>query len=207
MKVLVAGSHGQVGQHITSLLASGAHSVRAMVRKQGQVPQLEALGAEVVVADLTQDVSDVVAGCDAIIFAAGSAGKNVKGVDRDGAIKLMDAAKAQGVKRYVMLSSVAAGEPERGPEALRDYLIAKGEADNALQASGLAYTVVRPGQLTNDEATNHIRVAARFDEPGDISRQDVAKTLVATLDEDATIGKTFEVLKGDTPVTAALAQA
>lgn len=204
MRVLVAGAHGQVGQHITALLGKSKHEVRAMVRKEAQVTELKPISSEVVVADLTGDVSHAVKGCDAIIFAAGSSGNDVEGVDRDGAIKLMESAESQGVKRFVMLSSMGAGEPERGPEALRSYLKAKGEADERLRASGLIYTIVRPGQLTDNDATGKIKAAPQFDEWGSITREDVAKTLVVALESPHTHAETFEILEGDTPVEEAL---
>ena len=204
MNVLVAGAHGSVGQHIVSLLAQSEHEVRAMVRDESQVAELEALGAEGVVADLKGDVSHALTDCDAIIFAAGSSGSDVEGVDRDGAIKLIEAAERQGVKRFVMLSSMGAGEPERGPEALGPYLKAKGEADKSLQASALDYTIIRPGRLTDDAATDEIKVARQFDEWGSITREDVAKALVVALELPNTYGQTFEILEGDTPIRAAL---
>ena len=205
MKVLVAGAHGQVGQHVVALLSRSEHEVRALVRDQTQVSKLEKLGAEAVVADLKGDVSHAVKGCDAIIFAAGSGGKDVEGVDRDGAIKLMRVAQTKGVRRYVMLSSMGADTPERGPDELRDYLKAKKEADVKLRASELTYTIIRPGQLTNEAATGHIRAAKHFDEPGKITREDVAKTLVMALEHPNTHGKTFEILNGDDPIGEALA--
>ena len=204
MRVLVAGAHGKVGQDVTALLNESEHDVRAMVRKEAYVAELEPFSAEVVVADLTEDVSHAVSGCDAVVFAAGSSGSDIEGVDRDGAVKLIEAAEAQGVKRFVMLSSVGAGDPERGPEALRPYLEAKKEADERLQASTLDYTVIRPGQLTDDAATGRIRAAEHFGEWGQIAREDVAKTLVAALGQPDTVGQTFEILEGDTPIEKVL---
>ena len=204
VRVLVAGAHGEVGQHITALLNESEHEVRAMVRKEAYVSELEPISTEVVVADLTESVSHAVKGCDAIIFAAGSSGNNVEGVDRDGAIKLMEEAERQGVKRFVMLSSVGADDPERGPEALRPYLKAKQEADERLQKSNLDYTIIRPGRLTDDAATNRIKAAKHFDESGSITREDVAKTLVAALEHPNTFGQTFEILEGDLPIEEVL---
>lgn len=105
MHVLIAGSHGQVGQHITELLGQSEHDARGMVRNDTQVPTIEELGADAIVADLTQDVAHAVRGCDAIVFAAGSGGEDVWGVDRDGAINLIETAEEQGIDRFVMLSS------------------------------------------------------------------------------------------------------
>ena len=204
MLVLVTGAHGQVGQHIVTLLSESDHSVRAMVRKEEQRAELEALGAEVVVADLKGKVAHAVEGCDAIIFAVGSGGQDVEGIDRDGAVRLIQEAERQGVERFVMLSSVAANEPGRGPEALRPYLKAKGEADARLQASELTYTVVRPGRLTDEPPTGKVKVAERFEGWGDVTRADVAKALVFTLDLPSTYGKTFEMFGGEMPIQEAL---
>lgn len=206
MNVLVAGSHGQVGQHLTELLADAEHRVRGMVRDGAQTEAVAALGADPVVADLTEPVDHAVEGCDAVVFAAGSGGDAVEAVDRDGAIRLVDAAADAGVERFVMLSSMFADQPAAAPEPLRDYLRAKGAADQYLRESDLAYTVVRPGELTNEPATGRIRTAADLSQKdGTIPREDVARTLAATLTADATRGETFELLSGDDPIEAALA--
>ncbi|WP_435074417.1 SDR family oxidoreductase [Halorubrum sp. HHNYT27] len=205
MKVLVAGSHGQVGQHVTQILAESDHSVRGMVRAESQASDIEDLGAEPVVADLTGDLSHAVEGIDAIIFAAGSGGEDVWGVDRDGAINLVDAAESAGVKRFVMLSSINADHPENGPEALREYLQAKAEADEYLRESDLTYTIVRPGPLTDEDGTGRIRTGATLDgDDVEIPREDVSRTLVAALGAKSTYGETFELAAGDEPIEEAL---
>lgn len=204
MHVLVAGSHGQVGQHVTELLAESDHEVRGMVRDDAQVEDIEALGGEAVVADLTADVEHAVRGCDAIVFAAGSGGEDVWGVDRDGAINLIEAAEAGGVDRFVMLSSINADAPDESPEALREYLQAKAEADERLREGGLTHTIVRPGPLTNDAGTGEITTGADLDRDGEIPRVDVARTLVTALPMESTHGLTFEVLAGDRPIEDAL---
>lgn len=204
MNVLVAGSHGQVGQHITDLLGQSEHTVRGMVRDDTQVEDIEYLGAEAVVADLTQDVTHAVEGCDGIIFAAGSGGDDVWGVDRDGAINLIEAAEEQGVERFVMLSSINADSPEESPEALQEYLTAKAEADEALRESELAYTIVRPGPLTNASGTGQITIGDDLERDGEIPRADVAQTLVTALTLESTYGQTFEILSGETSIQTAL---
>lgn len=204
MNVLIAGAHGQVGQHITTLLGQSDHGARGMVRDEAQVSDIEALGAEAVVADLTQDVTHAVRGCDAVIFAAGSGGDDVEGVDRDGAIRLIEAAEEQYVERFVMLSSINADSPEDSPDALQDYLRAKAEADERLQSSSLTYTIVRPGPLTNEPGTGQIETGNDLARDGDISRADVARTLVAALETENTHGQTFEILGGDESIEDAL---
>jgi uncharacterized protein YbjT (DUF2867 family) len=204
MRVLVAGSHGQVGQHITELLSQSDHDVRGMVRDEAQVSDIETLGAEAVVADLTADVAHAVQGCDAVVFAAGSGGDDVWGVDRDGAINLIETAEAHDIYRFVMLSSINADTPEESPEALRDYLNAKAEADEHLRNRDLTYTIVRPGPLTNDAGTGRIKTGADLDRDGEIPRVDVARTLVTSLSMESTHGLTFEVLAGNEPIEDAL---
>ncbi len=204
MEVLVAGSHGQVGQHVTELLADSDHGVRGMVRAEEQVGDIEALGAEAVVADLTESVAHAVEGCDAVVFAAGSGGEAVWEVDRDGAIRLIEAAEDAGADRFVMLSSMGADDPESAPEALREYLRAKAEADERLRESSLTYTIVRPGELTDEDGTGRIRTAASLDpSDGDVPRVDVARTLVAAIPAEATHGVTFELLAGGEPIAEA----
>ena len=203
MNVLIAGSHGGVGQHITEVLSERDHTVQAMVREESQVSEMEAFGVEVVVADLTEDVSTAVDGSDAIIFAAGSGGEDVEGVDRDGAIRLIDEAEAHGVPRFVMLSAINADNSAESPDALRPYLEAKLAADEHLQASELTETIVRPGELTNESATGRIEAARRV-ERGQVTRADVARTLGTALDTENTYGKTFEMIEGDEPIESAL---
>ncbi|UPW01272.1 SDR family oxidoreductase [Halorussus gelatinilyticus] len=206
MEVLVAGSHGQVGQHVTERLAESDHRVRGMVRDEAQRSDIADLGAEPVLADLTEDVTHAVEGCDAVIFAAGSGGDDVWGVDRDGAVNLVEAAEAEGADRFVMLSSINADSPDESPEELREYLEAKAEADEHLRESDLTYTIVRPGALTNEAGTGRIRTGADLDREGDeIPREDVAETLVTALPMESTHGRTFEVLSGDEPIESALA--
>lgn len=204
MNVLIAGAHGQVGQHITTLLGQSAHEARGMVRDEAQVSDIEALGVEAVIADLKQDVTHVVRGCDAVIFAAGSGGEDVEGVDRDGAIRLIEAAEEQNAERFVMLSSINADNPDDSPDALLDYLHAKAEADERLRSSSLTYTIVRPGPLTNEPGTGQIKTGDDLDRDGGISRADVARTLVAALEKESTYGETFEILAGDEPIEDAL---
>jgi uncharacterized protein YbjT (DUF2867 family) len=171
---------------------------------------MEAAGAEPVVADLEagDDIAAAVTGADAVVFAAGagpgSGPERKQTVDLGGAVKLIDAAKANGIERYVIVSSMGAGDPPAGTEGMAPYLQAKAAADEAVATSGLDYTIVRPGMLTNDPGTGRIEVAEHLGRRGRISRDDVAATLVAVLDEPSTVGKTFELLGGEEEIAAAL---
>lgn len=208
MRVLIAGSHGKIGRRLVRLLAERGDEPVAMIRDPAQADEMRALGGEPLVADLAGDVAFAVQGVDAIVFTAGAGPGSGPGpkqvVDKGGAIKLVDAARDAGVRRYVMVSSMGADDPASRPE-LRPYLEAKAEADAYLAASGLDYTIVRPGRLTEDPGDGRIAAARSLGRRGQVPRDDVAATLVAVLHDDRTVGTTFEVLDGDTPIAEALA--
>lgn len=209
MDVLVAGGHGKVALRLLELLARDGHRARGLIRDPGQASDLERVGAEAVVGDLERaDIAPLVAGADAVVFAAGagpgSGAERKRTVDLGGAVALIEAAKANGVRRYVIVSSMGAGDPGSASEAMRPYQEAKAEADAALEASGLDYTIVRPGGLTDDQGRGSIDAAPSLGRSGQVSRDDVASTLLVTLQADNTIGKTFEVLEGDKPVEEAV---
>jgi uncharacterized protein YbjT (DUF2867 family) len=211
MHVFIAGANGQIGQHLLREMANSDHEARALIRHPEQGPELLQLGAtETVLGDLEQDCSEAMKGCNAVIFTAGSGPHTgpdkTTDVDQDGAIRLIDTAMANGIKRFIIVSSMRAEEPEKGPEKLRHYLQAKHNADEHLKNSGLNYTIVRPGQLINDEGTGKVSVSARQENFGKISRQDVARVLLAALDADTTVNRVFDVVSGDTPVAEALAK-
>ncbi|TYR79531.1 SDR family oxidoreductase [Priestia megaterium] len=210
MKVLVVGANGITGKEIVSLLINSQdHKAFAMIRDEKQASTFTNQGAEVVIGDLEQDVSKAVEGMDAIIFAAGSGSKTgddkTIAIDQNGAKNIIDAAKEQGGKRFIMLSSMGTDAPEQGPEGLQLYLRAKAVADEYLKQSTLQYTIVRPGVLSNDQATGKIDVNNDIEDRSKaISRADVAKVLVECLNQEATIGKTFEILAGRTEIEQAL---
>lgn len=206
----MAGGHGQVALRLLGLLAERGDRARGLIRNPDHAPDLEARGAEAVVCDLESErnLSTYVQGAEAVVFAAGagagSGPERKRTVDLGGAVKLIEAAQALGIRRYVMVSSVGAEDPAAGAEQMRPYLEAKAEADAALEAAGLDHTIVRPGRLTDEPGTG--RVSAGPDlERAEISRDDVAAVLAATLRADNTIAKTFVVVGGETPVEEAVA--
>ncbi|MCM3791721.1 SDR family oxidoreductase [Priestia megaterium] len=210
MKVLVVGANGTTGKQVVEKVANSTqHEAYAMIRDEKQADALKKLGANIVLGDLEQDVSDALRGMDAVIFAAGSGGntgdEKTIAVDQNGAKNIIDEAKNQGVKRFVMLSSMGTDTPEQGPEGLQLYLRAKAIADEYLKQSNLQYTIVRPGTLSNDQATGKIDINNDIqDKSQTIPRADVATVLVECLNEEATIGKTFEMLAGETEIEQAI---
>ncbi|GGW70285.1 uncharacterized protein YbjT (DUF2867 family) [Winogradskyella epiphytica] len=202
--VLVAGANGTTGRHIVNKLKSSSNfNPVAMVRKEEQQKQFKEEGVETVLADLTQDLRHTVKGIDKVVFAAGSGGKNVVEVDQEGAKCLMDVLKTANIKRFVMLSSMGADHPESVTD-LKDYMKAKQNADEHLRNSGLKYTIVRPGALINAEAKGKIELKGKLNKQGEISREDVAQTLVGALDDEAPFNTTFEIIEGDTLIGEAL---
>ncbi|MPZ89250.1 MAG: NAD(P)H-binding protein [Nitriliruptorales bacterium] len=208
MKVLVAGSHGKIGRRLVSRLAADGHKAIAMIRDPSQAEELRVRGGQPLVADLAQDVAFAVEGCDAIVYTAGagagSGAAKKQTVDRAGAEKLVDAARRHGVRRYVMVSSIGAHDPGSARGPMRPYLEAKQQADKYLAASGLDYTIVRPGRLTDDGGDGRIEASLELGRRGDVPRDDVATTLLAVLSDDRTIGLTFELFDGATPIADAL---
>ena len=211
MDVAVAGGHGQIGRRLLRLLAERGDRARGLIRNPDHAADLEAIGAEAVLCDLEAEDADVagaIAGADAVVFSAGagpgSGPERKQTVDLGGAVKLIDAAKANGISRYVIVSSMGADNPPPGDDTFAVYLRAKAAADEALAGSGLDYTIVRPGSLTNDPGHREDRRRRAPRPPRSDPRDDVAATLVAVLDEPATIGKTFEILSGEKEIAEAL---
>src|SRR5947209_10249206 len=210
MDVLVVGGHGKVGLRLLRLLAAAGHGARGVVRDPAQAGDLEAAGAEPVVLDVErEELVGAVAGADAVVFAAGagpgSGPERKRTVDLGGALKLIDAARADEVRRYVMVSAMGAASPPSGDEGMAPYLQAKAAADEALVGSGLDYTIVRPGGLTDEPGTGRIAAARSLGRRGSIPRDDVAATLLAVLETPGTVGKTFELISGESEIADAIA--
>ena len=167
MDIAVVGAHGKVARRLTRRLAQRGDRVRGLVRNPDHTADVEADGAEPVLHDLEADaVADLAArirGADAVVFAAGagpgSGAPRKETVDYGGAVALLDAAREAGVARYLMVSAMGTDDPPRDDEVFSVYLRAKARADNALMASDRAWTVVRPGGLTDDPGTGRVTLA------------------------------------------------
>ncbi len=212
MRVVIAGGHGQIALLLERMLTDRGDEAVGIVRNPDHVADVEATGAVAVVLDLerstTQQLAAELAGADAVVFAAGggpsSGAARKETVDKGAAILLADAAQQAEVRRYVMVSSMGTehADPD-SDDVFQVYLRAKAAADDDLRARDLDWTVVRPGRLTDDAGTGMVQVGTL--QRGGVPRADVAATLAAVLHEDRTIGKTFDLLAGDTPVEHALA--
>ena len=212
MDVAIAGGHGQIALHLGRMLSERGDTVRGLIRSPDQQDDLAEVGARGVVLDLERasvvEVTDAIDGADAVVFAAGagpgSGAARKETVDHEAAVKLRDAAEQAGVARYIMISAMGTDDPPDGDEVFDVYLRAKARADRDVMASDLAWTIVRPGSLTDDAGTGTVTLARHVDR-GRVPRADVAAVVVAALDDPATAGHIVEVVGGDTPIAEALA--
>lgn len=213
-RIAIVGGHGQVARRLHPLLVQAGHVPVALVRNPAYAEDLRAVGAEVRLLDLEQDDVDAYArafeGCDAVVFAAGGGPdgdiERKRTVDLGASVRSQEAAAQAGIGRFVQISAinVDAPLPDDTDEVWRAYVEAKRDADAALRASELAWTIVRPGRLTDDPGTGRVRAAERV-ERADITRDDVAAVVAAVLDDDRTVGVQFEVVGGEDAVPAAIA--
>lgn len=212
MKIFIAGAHGTIGKKLVKILSDKGHQVKAMIRDSSQSDEMKKLGAEPVLADLEHDRDFPLSGIDVVYFCAGSGAATgpdkTTAVDQKGAIKLVESAYKQKVFKFILLSSLGADDPSKGPEGLQHYLKAKHEADKELKFSGLAFTILRPGRLTNEPGSGKITAKELLDNnerSRSISREDVAQTMAACLENHHTENKVFELVSGDTSIEKALA--
>lgn len=221
MIVLVLGASGRTGSYVASHLFAAEHTVFALVRDPTSSAGVQRLGrlshpgagpgVQPVVGDLLGEsdrLGEVLRGCDAVVNAAGGTDLDPTGpsVDREGAIAAINAARAAGVQRFVQISSMYADRPAQGPEQIRGLLAAKGESDTALIRSGLDWTIIRPGGLSDSVLTGQVRMERQLPESGPIPREDVAAIAATCLAWPASIGLAFDVIAGSTPILQALAR-
>jgi uncharacterized protein YbjT (DUF2867 family) len=211
MRVAIAGGHGQIALRLATVLSQRGDQAVALIRNPDHADDVRQAGAEPAVVDLEHanedDVAQAIAGSDAVVFAAGagpgSGPERKETMDYGGAVKLIAAAKQAGVGRYVIVSSMGADPDALGDDTFSVYLRAKGRADDAVRASGLDATVVRPGGLTNNVGTGRVKLGEGVPR-GQVTRDDVAAVLAAVLDSPSTIGRTVDLIGGDTPVAEAV---
>lgn len=209
-RIVVIGGHGKVALQLARILTERGDEVSAVFRNPDHIQDVAATGAEPVVADIerldTGALSDLLTGHDAVVFSAGAGGGNparTYAVDRDAAIRVIDAAASAGVNRFVMVSYFGAGPDHGVPQGdpFFPYAEAKAAADAHLRASELNWTVLGPSRLTFEPATGRIAVGAG---KGSVSRADVALVIAAALNDPSTIGRTIDFNNGDVPIADAL---
>ena len=213
MNILIVGANGKIGKILSRQLVEDEElSPVAMIRKEEQAEYFEGIGADYTMGDLQSSIdelADLFEGADAIVFTAGSGGKTgydkTLEIDLDGAVKTMEAAKKAGVSRYVMVSAIGADDREYwNSSPIKPYMIAKSYADRELRKSGLDYTILQPGRLTDEEGTCKITTDVKNADTREIPREDVASAIVSCLRDENTIGKTISMLSGEVSITDAL---
>jgi uncharacterized protein YbjT (DUF2867 family) len=210
-RVIVIGGHGKVALQLARILSERGDQVTSVFRNPDHSDDVAATGAQPVAADIEQLDTDALAGLltghHTVVFSAGAGGGSparTYAVDRDAAIRAIDAAAQAGVRRFVMVSYFGAGPDHGVPQGdpFFPYAEAKAAADAHLRASDLDWTVLGPGRLTLEPATGRITVGKG---KGEVSRADVALVAAATLHDDSTIRRTIEFNNGDIPIGEALA--
>lgn len=211
-RVAIVGGHGKVALHLSRILSGAGHEVSSIIRNPDHSSDVEEAGAKPVVADVTQlstsELADVVRGHDAVVWSAGAAGSSPEAtyaIDRDAAIRSMDAAKEAGVDRYVMVSYIGARKDHGVPEGTGffHYAEAKAAADDYLRGTELAWTILGPGALTTDSGQGSIEVSSDPQQDS-VAREDVAQVAAAVLSNPGTVGKFIHFNTGETPIAEAL---
>lgn len=214
-RIIVFGGHGKVALQLARILTERGDQVSSVFRNPDQSDDVAATGAKPVVADIerldTDALADLVTGHDAVVFSAGAGGGDpdrTYAVDRDAAIRVIDATAQACIKRFVMVSYFGAG-PDHGvpqDDPFFAYAQAKAAADTHLRDSDLDWTVLGPGRLTLEPATGKIALRdGNRPENDSVSRADVALVAAAALADDSTIRRTIEFTNGDIPIAEALA--
>jgi len=212
-RIAVVGGHGQVARHLLVALRRSEHDVVALVRREEYRSELESRGAEVRLLDIERDDAAAFAaafdGCDAVVFAAGGGPdgnrERKRTVDLEGSLKSVEGSRLAGIARFVQVSAINVDDPLPAgtDDVWRAYVEAKRDADAALRASSLDWTIIRPGRLTDDPATGLVALGPDVGR-GDITRADVAAVLAAVLDEPGSVGKQWNVVNGEVPVATAV---
>ncbi|HEY2285902.1 MAG TPA: SDR family oxidoreductase [Streptosporangiaceae bacterium] len=214
MRIVIAGGHGKIALLLERLLAGRGDQAVGLIRNLAQAGDLLGAGAEAAVCDLetasAAEVTALLAGADAVVFAAGagpaSGVPRKDTVDRGASVLLASAAEQAGVRRFVQISSMGAGQPPRAgsDETWTAYIAAKTAAEDDLRARDLDWTILRPGALTDDAATGRVRLTAPPVPRGSVPRADVAAVIAALLGEPRARHQTLELISGDRPVAAAV---
>ena len=210
MRITIFGGHGKVALLLAPLLVEAGHEVTSVIRNPDHVSDVEATGATAVISSVedadTAVLTELLSGQDGVVWSAGAGGgspERTYAVDRDAAIRTMDAAAAAGVGRYVMVSFSGAFADVRVPEdnPFRHYQDAKIDADEHLRGTDLGWTILGPGTLTTEPSTGAVNPAAGFNDGDETSRELVAQVAHAALEDDRTSRRTLVFGDGDVPIS------
>lgn len=211
MRVIVIGGSGRTGKLVVEQLIAKGHAAVATIRNAKHMAELVKLGAAVELVDLDKSGFDVIVtamkGCDAVVFAAGSAAGETSELDRTGTLRTVRAAEKAGVKRYLSISSIGAstGLSTRSMDAeMKDYYKQKRAAGKHITSSTLDWTILEPGELTDVAGTGKVRLSQQAIDFDSIPRADVAAVTVALLEEPKTVGKVFQLTRGKDSIAAGL---
>ena len=213
LPVTIVGGHGKVALRAARILSEAGAEVYSVIRNPDHAEDVRAAGATPVVADVEKldddEFREVLRGSGSVVWSAGAGGGNPErtyAVDRDAAIRSMDACVAEGVERYVMVSYDGAGPDHGVPEdnSFFPYAEAKAAADAHLRETDLKWTILGPGALTDEPGGESIGVGDDKSEDRKTSRDVVADVIAAVLRRPDTIGRTIEFSDGDTPIGEAL---
>ncbi|MGD9958852.1 SDR family oxidoreductase [Nocardioides sp.] len=215
-RIAVVGGHGQIAQHLHPLLVAAGDVPVALVRREEQRAELEAMGAQVRILDLEKDdeaaFGRAFQGCDAVVFAAGGGPdgniERKRTVDLGGSLKSIAGARDAGIRRFVQISAIGVDDPvaaEAG-DVWAAYVAAKRDADLALRATELDWTILRPGRLTDEPPSGTVALG-RDVQRGDIPRADVAAVVAAVLASPQSVGAVWNLVGGSDPVEEAVAAA
>ncbi|BCQ35078.1 MULTISPECIES: NAD(P)H-binding protein [Erwiniaceae] len=211
-KVFIIGAAGNVGRRLVSQLAQRGHQPVALHRHPEQGEELQKLGAQSAPGDLTRltvaGLSELLRGCDSVIFTAGAGGKGGKettqAIDGKGLELAVAAAQQAGVSRFLLVSAFPeAGRAKTISETFEYYMAVKKQADVHLAASDLDWVILRPGTLTDEAGTGRVNAGLAIPY-GNISRDNVAAALVALVEQPQVSHKLIELTDGDTPVDPAI---
>ena len=209
MHITIFGGHGKIALLLAPMLVEAGHEVTSVIRNPDQVGDVEATGATALVSSLedadTASLAELLSGQDAVVWSAGAGGgspERTDAVDRDAAIRSMDAAVAAGVRRYVMVSFSGATPDHLVPEddPFRRYQDAKIAADEHLRGTSLGWTILGPGALTTDPSDGRDNPHATSGNGDESPRELVARVAAAVLADERAVGRTLVFGKGDVPI-------
>lgn len=208
--VVVAGATGRTGRLAVEQLVARGYKVRALVRDVAKGKEQFPRGVEVVAGDVRETalLRPALKGAKYVISAIGAGGgpkptpgNGPEDIDNQGVANLAQVAKQAKVKQLVLVSSAATTHYADYPVAfMRPIFAAKFKGENALRASGVPYTIVRPGGLVDEPGGKlAVQIGQGDTITGRIPRADVATVCIEALGRKSALNRTFEVVSGKNP--------